>query len=76
MTEDIEGGIPDKKPVSELLLDEGNPRFGDLGRNAEQSQLVDMIITRFGIDDVLNSLALNGFSKPNLWFACRNKTVV
>ena len=61
LTENIEGGIPDKKPVSKLLLDEGNPRFGDLGRKAEQSQLVDMIITRFGIDDVLNSLALNGF---------------
>lgn len=63
MTEDIEGGVADKKPISELLLDEGNPRFGDLDRNAEQSQLVDIIITRFGIDDVLNSLALNGFFK-------------
>lgn len=61
MTEEIEGSIPDKKLISELLLDEGNPRFGDLDRNADQSQLVDMIITRFGIDDVLNSLALNGF---------------
>jgi hypothetical protein len=55
------GGVPDKKRVTELLLDEGNPRFGELKRGIEQSQLVDLIIDKFGIEDVISSLAMNGF---------------
>lgn len=47
--------------IEDLLLDETNPRFGELERGTEQSQLVDLIISKFGIEDVLSSLAINGF---------------
>ncbi|SPH20355.1 hypothetical protein ASD8599_01091 [Ascidiaceihabitans donghaensis] len=55
------GGTPDRINISELLLDESNPRFGELERGVEQSQLVDLIIDKFGIEDVVSSLAMNGF---------------
>lgn len=57
----IQGGTPDHRMISELLLDCTNPRFGEIEREKEQSQLVDLIIEKFGIEDVLNSLAINGF---------------
>ena len=57
----VAGGQPDQKDISDLLLDGSNPRFGELERGAEQSQLVDLIIDKFGIEDVVNSLAINGF---------------
>lgn len=59
--EDVSGGTPDTKNISELLLDNSNPRFGELERGIEQSQLVDLIIDKFGIEDVVSSLAMNGF---------------
>lgn len=55
------GGTPDQKLIADLLLDESNPRFGELERGVEQSQLVDLIIDKFGIEDVVSSLAMNGF---------------
>ena len=55
------GGITKRVAVNQLLLDETNPRFGELSHGTEQSQLVDLIITKFGIEDVLSSLAINGF---------------
>lgn len=57
----VAGGTPDHKLISELLLDDSNPRFGELERGVEQSQLVDLIIDKFGIEDVVSSLAMNGF---------------
>jgi hypothetical protein len=57
----VSGGTPDQKAISELLLDDSNPRFGELERGVEQSQLVDLIIDKFGIEDVVSSLAMNGF---------------
>lgn len=57
----VAGGTPDQKAISELLLDYSNPRFGELERDVEQSQLVDLIIEKFGIEDVVSSLAMNGF---------------
>nr|WP_321463998.1 hypothetical protein [uncultured Cohaesibacter sp.] len=55
------GGTSDRKNIAELLLDTSNPRFGELERGFEQAQLVDLIIEKFGIDDVVSSLAMNGF---------------
>lgn len=55
------GGTADSVKVESLLLDQSNPRFGELERGTEQSQLVDLIVQKFGIEDVLNSLAINGF---------------
>lgn len=57
----VAGGTPDQKSISELLLDDSNPRFGELERGVEQSQIVDLIIDKFGIEDVVSSLAMNGF---------------
>lgn len=61
LPETVTGGNPEKIAISELLLDESNPRFGELERGVEQSQLVDLIIEKFGIEDVVSSLAMNGF---------------
>ncbi len=58
---EVAGGTPDRKSISDLLLDNGNPRFGELERSVEQSHLVDLIIDKFGIEDVVSSLAVNGF---------------
>ncbi len=48
-------------PVEDLLLDSDNPRFGKLGNEQEQSQILDHIVRRFGVDDILSSLAVNGY---------------
>lgn len=48
-------------PLDHLLLDPENPRFGSLNKEADQQQLLDHITAAFGIDDVLNSLAVNGY---------------
>ena len=61
LSDAVAGGTPDQKAISELLLDYSNPRFGELERDVEQSQLVDLIIDKFGIEDVVSSLAMNGF---------------
>jgi hypothetical protein len=64
-------------PLSHLLLDKGNPRFGYPDKpTANQADILDNIVEKFGVDDVLSSLAVNGYfhaepivckttSKPN-----------
>lgn len=47
--------------VGELLLDPDNPRFGLQGRSASQEQILDLIVEKFGVNDVLSSLAVNGY---------------
>ena len=48
-------------PLSNLFLDQGNPRFGTLHDATEQSQILDQIVGKFGVNDVLSSLAVNGY---------------
>lgn len=49
-------------PLSGLLLDKDNPRFGlPTKRNSSQADILDHIVERFGVEDVLSSLALNGY---------------
>ncbi len=49
-------------PLSSLRLDAANPRFGGLGTtDASQRDILNRIVTVFGIGDVLSSLAVNGF---------------
>lgn len=49
-------------PLSGLLLDKDNPRFGLAARkNVSQEDILDHIVERFGVEDVLSSLALNGY---------------
>lgn len=47
--------------LKDLDLDAENPRFGDASRGADQSHIVEFIVNQFGIDDVLASLATNGY---------------
>ena len=44
-----------------LLLDDSNPRFGLQQAGSGQAELLDHIVKTFGIDDVLSSLAVNGY---------------
>ena len=46
--------------LTDLLLDSQNPRFGGRDRNMNQTEILDLIV-RFGVKDVLSSLAVNGY---------------
>lgn len=48
-------------PLDSLLLDKNNPRFGFKDPEAGQAQILDRIVEKFGVDDVLSSLAVNGY---------------
>ncbi len=49
-------------PVERLLLDHNNPRFGNPSdQQASQVQVLDRIVDTFGVQDVLSSLAVNGY---------------
>lgn len=48
-------------PLNQLFLDQENPRFGDLSTSASQADILDLIVEKFGVDDVLSSLAVNGY---------------
>ncbi len=48
--------------LKHLLLDGANPRFGGMGEKGwEQADVLDHIVRTFGVDDVLSSLAINGY---------------
>ena len=48
--------------LSKLLLDGDNPRLGhQAGRLKQQVEILDVIVDVFGVDDVLSSLAVNGY---------------
>lgn len=66
MATTIEQQLPAKgesarKYLKELLLDQENPRFGDLEKNSSQADILDHIVEKFGVDDVISSLAVNGY---------------
>lgn len=46
--------------LAKLLLDESNPRFGGV-KSVGQAAILDHIVEKFGVDDVLSSLAVNGY---------------
>ncbi|PNH14188.1 hypothetical protein L2Z44_11710 [Acinetobacter baumannii] len=49
-------------PVDELFLDPLNPRLGEsAGETITQEQIISLIINDFGIDDLLSSMAFNGY---------------
>lgn len=53
-----------ERPLKDLLLDASNPRFGPpLKKERTQNEILDLIVERFGVDDVLSSLAINGYFK-------------
>ncbi len=52
----------DRVPVSDLLLDAGNPRFGgNLCASENQSLLLESIIEQHGVNDLLASMSSNGY---------------
>ncbi|MEX2120644.1 MAG: hypothetical protein WD847_13710 [Pirellulales bacterium] len=49
-------------PLSKLHLDAGNPRLGvQAEKLTSEVELLDTVVNVFGIDDVLSSLAVNGY---------------
>ncbi|HVW64203.1 MAG TPA: hypothetical protein VHB01_04250 [Nitrosospira sp.] len=64
-------------PLSELLLDTDNPRFGDSGgKFTDQTTILDWIVLNFGIEDVINSLAINGYFDAEPLVVERDKETV
>jgi hypothetical protein len=56
--------VESTSPLSKLLLDKDNPRFGFPNRaTISQEEILDQIVEKFGVDDVLSSLAVNGYFK-------------
>ena len=52
----------DKIDLKRLQFDENNPRFGsEVGKITNQTEILDLIVNEYGIDDVLSSLAVNGY---------------
>jgi len=50
------------RPLSDLLLDGHNPRFGELAQDQRnQTDILDFIVKTFGVTDLLSSLAVNGY---------------
>ncbi len=49
-------------PLDALLLDAKNPRFGELAQDRRnQTDILDFIVKTFGVNDLLSSLAVNGY---------------
>ena len=51
----------ERVPLEKLLLDETNPRFGYVDQTGSQAGLLDLIVEKFGVEDVLGSIAANGY---------------
>ena len=47
--------------LEKLRLAPDNPRFGNQDHLQEQKEILSNIITNYGIDDVLGSIARNGY---------------
>jgi hypothetical protein len=60
----IDAKIAETEPLSRLLLDVTNPRFGGQQSGLiDQAAVLDHIVNTYGIDDVISSLAVNGYFK-------------
>ena len=47
--------------IEDLLLDKDNPRLGAKSTASKQEDVLDKIVEEFGVDDVLASIACNGY---------------
>lgn len=60
--------------LDKLLLDAENPRFGVAkGARRNQKEILDYIVENFGINDVLSSLAYNGYFDAEPLIARKNE---
>ncbi|MEQ8557309.1 MAG: hypothetical protein RIB03_03240 [Henriciella sp.] len=57
----LEGRSISRIPLKRLLLDPSNPRFGFREKSGSQAEILDHIVEKFGVNDVLSSLAVNGY---------------
>lgn len=57
----VEGRQITRLPLNNLLLDPNNARFGFQEEWASQAQILDHIVDIFGVNDILSSLAVNGY---------------
>ncbi len=49
-------------PISQLLLDKENPRFGGNPEASEtQQSLLEVIVEKYGVNDLLASMTANGY---------------
>lgn len=61
-------------PLSQLHLDTRNPRFGGrAGDLKNEVSVLDTIVDKFGIEDVLSSLAVNGYFDAEPLVGLRDK---
>lgn len=60
-------------PIQYLHLDSGNPRFGGTSHSTDETILVDEIVGQHGVDDVLSSIACNGFFQAEPLVGAINK---
>jgi hypothetical protein len=63
-------------PLSELHLDKANPRLGGHAADVKtETEILDLIVDVFGVDDVLSSIAVNGYfdAEPLIGVKDRNK---
>jgi hypothetical protein len=49
------------RSLADLELDPDNPRFGSTSGTKSQADILDLIVEKFGVEDVLSSLAVNGY---------------
>jgi len=62
--------------LSNLLLDMGNPRFGvHADQSSSQAKLLDMIVDEYGVDDVLSSIAVNGYFEAEPLVGVQDSTI-
>lgn len=57
----LDGNEVNRIELKNLLLDKNNPRFGLQDQGASQGEILDLIVKKFGVDDVLSSIAVNGY---------------
>lgn len=60
--------------LTKLLLDYANPRFGKPGGEVSQADVLDKIVDTFGVDDLLSSLAVNGYFEAEPLVCVKNSS--
>lgn len=61
-------------PLSQLELDPDNPRFGNAdGTKKDETAILDSIVGEYGIEDVISSLAVNGYFPAEPVIAVKRK---
>lgn len=62
-------------PLADIDLDPNNPRFGQRhGKPKTQTEILDSIVLEYGIEDVISSLAVNGYFPAEPVICIKKKT--